>query len=114
MGDNELEAIKKKKLMELQQQQMLSQDAAEQEAKQDQADEQRRAILRTILTTDARERLGRIKVARPEMAENIENQLTMFAQSGQLKRKITDEQLRELLAKMLPKKRDIKIKRRGL
>ena len=113
--DDELEAIKKKKLMELQQQQMLSEDVnAQEEARKAQVDEQRKAILRTILTTDARERLGRIKVARPEMAENIENQLIMFAQSGQLKRKITDAQLRELLAKMLPKKRDIKIKRRGL
>jgi DNA-binding TFAR19-related protein (PDSD5 family) len=31
---------------------------------------------------------GRIKAARPEMAENLENQLITLAQSGRLKNKI--------------------------
>jgi programmed cell death protein 5 len=111
--DDELEAIRKKKLLELQQQKMGSQAALEEEARKKEFDEQKKAVLRQILTTEARERLGRIKVARPDVAENVENQLIMFAQSGQLKNKINDEQLRELLSKMIPKKRDIKIKRRG-
>ena len=112
--DDELEAIRKKKLLELQQQQMGSQGTAfEEEARKQEFEEQKKAALRKILTTEARERLGRIKAARPEAAENIENQLIMFAQSGQLKNKINDEQLRELLSKLIPKKRDIKIRRRG-
>jgi programmed cell death protein 5 len=111
--DDELEEIKKKKLLELQQQQMLSQEAEEEEAQRLEFEEQKKALLRAILTTEARERLGRIKVARPEIVENIENQLIMLAQSGKLKNKINDEQLRELLSKILPKKRDIKIRRRG-
>ena len=110
--DDELEAIRKKKLLELQQQQMDSQTALE-EASKKEFDEQKKTVLRQILTTEARERLGRIKIARPDVAENIENQLIMFAQSGQLKNKINDEQLLELLSKIIPKKRDIKIKRRG-
>ena len=112
--DDELEAIRKKKLLELQQQQMSSQNALEEDARKKEFEEQKKAALRQILTTEARERLGRIKAARPEVAENIENQLIMFAQSGQLKNKINDEQLRELLSKLIPKKRDIKIRRRGL
>ena len=112
--DDELEAIRKKKLLELQQQQMSSQEALEEGAKKKEFEEQKKAALRQILTTEARERLGRIKAARPEVAENIENQLIMFAQSGQLKNKINDEQLRELLSKLIPKKRDIRIRRRGL
>ncbi len=111
--DDELEAIRKRKLLELQQQQMSSQNALEEESRKEEFEEQKKAALRQILTTEARERLGRIKVARPEVAENIENQLIMFAQSGQLKNKINDEQLRELLSKLIPKKRDIKIRRRG-
>jgi len=112
--DDELENIRKKKLLELQQQQMLSEGAEDEEARKKEFEEQKKSVLRAILTTEARERLGRIKVARPEVAENIENQLIMLAQSGRLKNKINDEQLRELLSKLLPKKRDIKIKRRGL
>ena len=112
--DDELEKIRKKKLLELQQKQMLSQQAAEEEARDKEFEEQKKAILRKILTTEARERLGRVKVARPEVAENIENHLIMLAQSGRLKNKINDGQLREILSKLIPRKRDISIKRRGL
>ena len=110
--DEELEDLKKKKLQELQQQAALQESMEEQEDQQKQLEEQKKAILRKILTTEARERLGRIKVARPQIAESIENQLIMLAQSGQLKNKINDEQLRMLLSKIVPKKREFKIKRR--
>jgi len=112
---DDIEAIRKKKLRDLQQQQQptFSQDEYE-EAQQKEYEDQKKLILRAILTDDARERLGRIKAARPEMAENLENQLIMLAQSGRLKNKINDEQLRELLSKILPKKRDITIRRRGI
>jgi programmed cell death protein 5 len=110
--DEELEELKKKKLQELQQQAAMQQSLEEQETQQKQVEEQKKAILRSIMTNPARERLARIKMARPEVAEAIENQLIMIAQSGQLKNKINDEQLRVLLTKVIPKKRDIKIKRR--
>ncbi len=110
---DDIEAIRKKKLRDLQQQQAFSQEDFEEE-QQKEFEDQKKLILRAILTDDARERLGRIKAARPEMAENLENQLIMLAQSGRLKNKINDEQLRELLAKILPKKRDITIRRRGI
>ena len=107
--DEELENLRKKKLQELQQQAVFQE---EQENQQKQFEDQKKAILRQILTTSARERLGRIKVARPEIVESIENQLITAASNGQLKNKINDEQLRMLLLKAIPKKRDIKIKRR--
>ena len=112
--DDELEQLRKKKMQDLQQQTISEEDFEEQDHQQrKQHEEQRKAILRTVLTTEARERLGRIKVARPEIAENIENQLITLAQSGRLKTKITDKQLRELLQQILPKKRDIKITKKG-
>ncbi|KYK24894.1 hypothetical protein AYK25_05835 [Thermoplasmatales archaeon SM1-50] len=110
---DDIETIRKKKLRELQQQPTYQQENFE-EAQQKEYEEQKRVILRAILMDDARERLGRIKTARPELAENLENQLIMLAQSGRLKNKINDEQLRDLLSKIIPKKRDIKIRRRGL
>jgi programmed cell death protein 5 len=110
--DEELEKIKKKRLQELQQQSMLQDSMDEQERQKQEFEEQKKAILRKILTTEARERLGRIKIARPDLAENVENQLIMLAQNDQLKNKINDEQLRLILSKILPKKRDFKIKRR--
>jgi len=112
---DDIDAIRKKKLRELQQQQQpaFSQDEYE-ETQQKEFEEQKKMVLRSILMDDARERLGRIKAARPELAENLENQLIMLAQSGRLKNKINDEQLRDLLSKILPKKRDITIRRRGI
>lgn len=110
--DEELEKLKKKRLQELQQQAALQESLEEQERQQQEFEKQKKMILRAILTPDARERLGRIRMARPEIVESIENQLIMIAQSGELKNKINDEQLRMLLSKIMPKRRDIKIKRR--
>jgi programmed cell death protein 5 len=107
--DEELESLRRKRLQELQQQAALQENM--QEEQQNQFEEQKKMVLRGILTNDARQRLGRIKVARPDVAQAIENQLIMFAQSGQLKNKIDDKQLQMLLKKIIPKKRDIKIKR---
>ena len=110
--DEELENLKKKRLQELQQQAAFQQELDAQEDQNQEFEKQKKMILVKILTPEARERLGRIKIARPKVVENIEAQLIMAAQSGQLKNKINDEQLRILLSKAIPKKRDIKIKRR--
>ncbi len=110
--DEDLENLKKKRLQELQQQMAMQGAFEEQESQQEEMDQQKKVIMRAILTPQARERLGRIKVARPDVAESIENQLIMLAQSGRLKSKINDEQLVMLLSKIMPKKKDISIKRR--
>ncbi len=110
--DKELENLRKKRLKELQQQATIQESIEEQDQQRQEFEEQKKMILRAILDTTARERLARIKIARPELAESIENQLIMLAQGGKLKNKINDEQLRMLLARVLPKKRDINIKRR--
>ena len=110
--DEELEKIKKKKLQDLQQQAALQESIDEQAAQNKEFEKQKKMVLMSILTPQARERLGNIKAARPKIAESIENQLIMLAQSGRLENKINDKQLRELLSKMIPQKRDIKIKRR--
>ncbi len=110
--DEDLEKLKKKRLQELQQQMSVQDSLEEQNLQQQDFEEKKKQILRSLLTNPARERLGRIKIARPEIAESIENQIIMLGQSGQLKNKINDEQLRILLSKIIPKKRDISIKRR--
>jgi programmed cell death protein 5 len=112
--DDNLEALRKKRLQEFQQQQASSQEdiLENQETQQKELEAQRQMILRAILTHEARERLGRLKIARPKITENIENQLIMLAQDGRLQTKINDEQLRSLLARIMPKKKEIKIRRR--
>jgi programmed cell death protein 5 len=113
MNDDELERLRKKRLAELQQQQSFEDNMyADQEQQQQEIEKLKQHILRAVLTADARERLGRIRVARPQVADAIDQQLIMLAQSGRLQNKINDEQLQMLISKVLPKKHDIKIRRR--
>jgi programmed cell death protein 5 len=110
--DEELEKLRKKRLQELQQEDQLQQSIDEQAEQQKQFEEQKKMILRQVLTPKAKERLSNMKLARPQIGEQIENQLIILAQSGRLNQKIDDQQLRQLLQKMIPKKRDINIRRR--
>jgi len=110
--DEELERLRRKRLQELQQEDTLQQSLEDKEAQQNEFEEQKKQILRSILTPEAKDRLTNIKLSRPQIAEQIEQQLIILAQSGRLRQKITDEQLRQLLARLIPKKRDINIERR--
>jgi programmed cell death protein 5 len=111
MGDDEeLEELRHRKLQELQVQQEQVSEAKERQAA---LESQRQAILRGILTPEARERLGRLKTAYPQVAASVESQLIMLAQSGRLgNQRIDDETLRQILEKVVPQKREIKIERR--
>ncbi len=109
MDDEELDAIRRKKLQELQQVQV---QAAAQQQYREQVEAQKQTILRQILTPDARERLGRIELAYPELTDSIENQLIALAQSGRVQKVIDDATLRQILERVMPRRREIKIERR--
>ena len=109
MDDEELDAIRRRKFQELQQAQ---DQAAAQQQMREQAQVQRQQILRQILTPEARERLGRIELAYPDLADNIESQLISLAQSGRVQRAIDDATLKQILERVMPRKREIKIERR--
>jgi programmed cell death protein 5 len=110
--DEELEMIRKKRLQELQLEERLSAEQAEaQEQKLKEFEEQKKHLLRQILTMEARERLGRLRLAKPEFVAGIEQQLIMIAQSGQIQLPISDEMLQQLLQRLTPKRKEIKITR---
>ncbi|ABN70182.1 DNA-binding TFAR19-related protein [Staphylothermus marinus F1] len=88
--DAELEEIKKRKLLELQ--------------RKMEEEKQRRmqieAILRRILTPEARSRLANLRLVKPELANIVEQQLITLAQSGRVPVPITDNFLKKLLAQI--------------
>ncbi|MDP6459849.1 MAG: DNA-binding protein [Candidatus Hydrothermarchaeota archaeon] len=102
------EELKRKKLLELQQK--MHEENAKQEQQQ-QFELQKRSILKGVLTPEARGRLANVKLARRDYALQVENLLIQMAQTGQVKQKITDTQLKQILGKISKKKREFKIKR---
>jgi len=109
--DEELEAIRQKKLAQLQQ----DQDAARiQEEQREALEAQKQAILRQLLTEEARQRLANVKLVRPQLAESVEMRLIQLAQQGAVQEKLTDSQLKEILRKIQGQKRDTKVDIRRL
>jgi programmed cell death protein 5 len=107
--DKELQEIRRRKLEALQQDQ--AQDEVQSQV-DEQHDQQRQALLRQILSPEARERMARLRIARAEFAEAVENQLIMLAQSGKLQAQIDDASLVQILERLTPEKRETTIKRR--
>ena len=107
--DAQLEEIRRRKMAELQQQ---AQNQEVQQAQRAEAAAQRDTVMRAILEPEARERLARVRMARPDIAEALENQLLMLYQQGRVRSKIDDETLRQLLARVTPKSRDTTLERR--
>ncbi|XHG09289.1 hypothetical protein AWENTII_012360 [Aspergillus wentii] len=59
--------------------------------------DRRSSILNQILEPAAADRLGRIRLVKESRAVDMENRLIMLAQTGQLRQKVTEEQLKDLL-----------------
>jgi programmed cell death protein 5 len=109
MQDDELEELRRRKMAELQRQQ--TQQAMMQEQAQ-RMEAERQAVLRQILTPEARERLGTVRMAYPDVAQAVEEQLIRLAQMGRIDRPIDENTLRQILRKVSPQKRDINIERK--
>ena len=89
---------------------------AEQPQKQPENDAQQRkmmreAALRMALTSEARQRLANVRMVRPDLANSIEEYIIQLASSGKLRTAVDDEQVKQMLAQLQGRKRDITIRR---
>ncbi len=105
--DEELEALRRRRLAEMQRAAVDDQRRTQAQ----QVERQKQAIIRRILTPEARQRLTNIRMVKPEFAEDLEMQLIQLAQSGRLRGQVTDEQLKKTLVQLEGQKREIKIRR---
>jgi programmed cell death protein 5 len=108
MSEDELEELRKRKLLDLKRRLAEEQQRVQ---VQQQVEMQKQAVLRRILTPDARRRLNNIKMVRPEFASQLELQLIQIAQQGRANIPITDEQLKEILIRLQSHRREPKIRR---
>jgi programmed cell death protein 5 len=108
VSEEELESIRKRRMLELQQRMA---DEQKQVQAQQQLESQKQALLRRILTPEARQRLTNLNIVKPEFTQQLELQLIQLAQAGRINLPITDDQLKELLVRLQSGKRDYKIRR---
>ncbi len=111
----DLEEIRKKRMQELlrQQVQEQAQQQIQNQVQEEQIEAQIKKILPHILTPEARERLGNIKVARPQVARGVEILLIQLYQAGKIPKPLSDEQFKDILVKLKEdRKKDIRIERR--
>ncbi|HDD42363.1 MAG TPA: DNA-binding protein [Nitrososphaeria archaeon] len=102
-SEDELERLKAKKLAELQEKL-----AEEEERKRRELE--RQAAMRAILTPEARQRLANLRLIRPELVAQLEEQLIQLANSGKIRLPITDDDLKAILSR-LTSRRSIRIRR---
>jgi len=109
MSDDELEELRRKKLSALQKQVSDEQRNAQMEQ---QLEQQKQALLRNILTPEARQRLTNLKMVKPEFTDQLELQLIQLAQQGKIPIPLADEQLKKILVQLQSRKRETTIRRR--
>ena len=107
--EDELDVLRQRKLQELQ---LQAQQQAVAQEQQKRIDAEKQNLMRQLLTPEARERLSNLRMTRPDVVESVENQLIMLVQSGRITQQIDDYTLRQILRKVMPQKREIKIERR--
>lgn len=108
MSDEELENLRRRRLSELQQQSAGDQNQSQIKK---QVDSQKQALLRQILSPEARQRLTNLKMIKPEFTDQIELQLIQLAQAGKLPIPLPDAQLKQILLQLQSRKRETKIRR---
>jgi programmed cell death protein 5 len=116
--EEDIEELRRKKMEQLQEQagqegqggQAAQGEGAE--AQRQQAEAQKKAVLRQALTDGARKRLNTVKMSKPDFGEQVEQQVVALAQSGRLNGQVDEEQMKSLLQELKPDKQSFNIKRR--
>lgn len=116
-SDPELAELRRRRMQQIQDEQTRSGGGVDpyaqaRQAEADRREAERAEVLRRLLTPEARERLGRIRLAKPEVANAVEQQVISLAASGRIQRQIDDATLRALLERISPERREIHITRR--
>jgi len=115
MGDDELAAIRAKRMAELQAMGgggggNPADRQKQQEEKIKQMEDMKNGILSQVLDQEARARLNTLMVAKPDKARQVEAMLCQMAQTGQLGNRLGESDLKDLLERFNESKSSSKVK----
>jgi len=103
-ADDELEAIRQRRIAELMARQggdgdgRTSEQQQQQEQQQRQeAEERRKMMLQQVMEMEARERLSRIALVKPDKAKAVEDLILQMATRRQLQERVNEDRLIQLL-----------------
>lgn len=65
----------------------------------------KKVILRKVLTKEATERLGRIRLVKPDLSNQLELYLVQLYQAGKINKPLTDEQIKLILEQITTKQK---------
>ena len=77
---------------------------SEEHEKQQQLQEMKHSMLTQILSNEARERLARIRIVKSDKASSIEDMLIRMAKGGQIRGRVTEQQLIDMLEQISEQK----------
>jgi len=106
MADEDLEAIRAKRLAQLQASgggMGQGPNKEQQEEMRKQQEDMKNNILVQVLDQQARARLNMIALTKPEKARMVESMLIQMAQMGQIQGKLGEDQLKSLLEQVTEK-----------
>lgn len=113
MEDDDLTAIRNKRMQELQKQ-MKGGDGDERKRQQMESSKRQEdmvnSMLSQLLNQDARARLNSIALVKPDQAKQVEGMLINMARSGQISEKMTEKQLVQVLEQISEKKQRTTVK----
>jgi len=108
---DELEELRRRRMQQLMQQQMQAQqqDSVQEQMREAEINNQIKYIISQILSSEARERLSNIRLARPQQARQIEMLLIQLKQAGRLPSVLSDGEFKQILLKITGGKRESKV-----
>ncbi len=110
--DDELDKIRKRKFEEMERSAQENQMGEENRRQEEENEARRQQVLHQILSSEARERLNTLKLVKPDLVDNVENQLIQLAGMGRINRVIGDEELKNILSRLIGNPHETKIERR--
>ncbi|WP_338741220.1 DNA-binding protein [Haloplanus salilacus] len=103
--DERIEELRQQKMEELKEQAQEGGAGGRgegQEAARQQAEAQKEALLKQHLTDGARQRLNAVQMSKPQVADQVEQQVVALARSGRIQDRIDEDQMRKLLKELTP------------